>query len=437
MNYNGVNGEPATADFGDDTTFTVGEQQVGGVNCCGQLRWNGEIAEILLYDRVLSFDEMNTVGVYLEDKYALVTAWPMDPLPPERTWNVDFSGDWNAAGNWDPIEVPNGNDKIAVFGAAITVPRVVFTETAVTAKSIVFNHDVSYTIAGATGASVNLEADAGNATLDVLLGSHQFQAVVNLVSNTDAMASGGAQIDFNNALNLGGNTLAISGDGQININNAVTAGGGSVVNSGNLGGSGAIGGSLTNAAGGTVGPGNSPGTLTVMGDFVQQAGGTLAIELAGTDEGQYDVLTVDGAATLEGGNLDISLVGFTPSNGDTFDVMTATSIDDQGLSLTGDSSGFSYSVVGGGVLDADFDFDGDVDGNDFLTWQNAGADSDDLLAWQSEFGSIGGGGGDGQILRLTYDGFAASSAVPEPGTLLLMVAALLATGLCRVSRRVG
>jgi hypothetical protein len=77
------------------------------------------------------------------------------------------------------------------------------------------------------------------------------------------------------------------------------------------------------------------------------------------------------------------------------------------------------------VLEADFDEDGDVDGDDFLLWQSrfplaSGAvkgdgdydndgdvDGDDFLGWQAEFPSPGSGVG--------------SSAVPEPAAILLAI----------------
>ncbi|MDZ4658128.1 MAG: hypothetical protein SH868_11175 [Bythopirellula sp.] len=78
-------------------------------------------------------------------------------------------------------------------------------------------------------------------------------------------------------------------------------------------------------------------------------------------------------------------------------------------------------------LPGDYDFDGDVDGNDFLKWQRAYGTSDsmadgddsgtvgpeDLVIWQDHYG---------ETAPLT----AASVAVPEPGSLLLTVFGLLA-----------
>jgi hypothetical protein len=80
----------------------------------------------------------------------------------------------------------------------------------------------------------------------------------------------------------------------------------------------------------------------------------------------------------------------------------------------------------GPILDADFDNDGDVDGNDFLIWQrglgpgsNATGDANDdgdvdqadLAIWESRFGTVA---------------VAAAAGVPEPSALVLAGVALLA-----------
>ena len=109
---------------------------------------------------------------------------------------------------------------------------------------------------------------------------------------------------------------------------------------------------------------------------------------------------------------------------------------------------FLYTVVGaqaqtvgtvfyGGIPAAgtpgDFDNDGDVDGDDFLIWQasfniddggdadgDGDTDGDDFLLWQSNFRSASGAAG--------------SAAVPEPGTLALLLLTSVFAGLFR-SRR--
>ena len=62
--------------------------------------------------------------------------------------------------------------------------------------------------------------------------------------------------------------------------------------------------------------------MTIEGDIALQSDGTLKIELGGTTQGtEYDVLNVTGKATLSG-TLDVELInGFSPKEGDTFQII--------------------------------------------------------------------------------------------------------------------
>jgi len=64
---------------------------------------------------------------------------------------------------------------------------------------------------------------------------------------------------------------------------------------------------------------------------------------------------------------------------------------------------------------ADFDDDGDVDGDDFLKWQRDLGGATDLANWQTEYGAI----------------TPSLSAVPEPGTALLISIAAVGLSLRR------
>jgi len=55
-----------------------------------------------------------------------------------------------------------------------------------------------------------------------------------------------------------------------------------------------------NVQGGIVAPGHSRGVLAITGDYTQAAGATLEIELGGTGAGEFDQLTIAGAANLDG-----------------------------------------------------------------------------------------------------------------------------------------
>ncbi len=184
---------------------------------------------------------------------------------------------------------------------------------------------------------------------------------------------------------------------------------------------------------GTDAPGFSPAAVN-RGTVSYE--GLLEIEIAGPMPGsgfdQLNHILGSGLADL-GGELDVRLLGgFTPSAGDSFEIITATG------GVTGtfatqtlpDLAGLVWNIDYGThqvVLEvlagftADFDKDGDVDGADFLIWQanfntagphtsNTGdtdgdgdVDGEDFLVWQTQFGSRLGDGG-------------TVPAVPEPTT---------------------
>jgi hypothetical protein len=116
-------------------------------------------------------------------------------------------------------------------------------------------------------------------------------------------------------------------------------------------------GTYTNS-GGIVSPGTSPGILTITGNYTQGAGGTLATEISGTTPGSgHDRLAVSGTANLNG-TLAISTPDFTPSAGQTFDVLTAGSRTGTFSSVTG-AGAFSVEHLATGVRLSTLDTDGD------------------------------------------------------------------------------
>jgi len=84
--------------------------------------------------------------------------------------------------------------------------------------------------------------------------------------------------------------------------------------------------------GGTLAPGNSPGVTNVIGDYTQSPSGIFSLEIGGLLVGtEYDLLDVFGNAALDGA-LDVSLTDlgsglFSPHIGDSFDILTADSIE--------------------------------------------------------------------------------------------------------------
>ena len=211
---------------------------------------------------------------------------------------------------------------------------------------------------------------------------------------------------------------------------------------GELSGSGEIVGNVLND--GLVSPGASPGTLDISGNFAQNAGGTLKMEIASTSS--FDHLDI-GGTLMAGGTLDVDLLSFMPSAGDTFDLFDfASALGSLTLDLPALSGGLDWdfsnllvtgelSVVSAIAENADFDGDGDVDGQDFLIWQrgfgspaslatgdannDGNVDADDLAIWQTQYGGM---------LEL-----AANVAIPEPCTAYLTAIASMAVFMMRRS----
>lgn len=128
---------------------------------------------------------------------------------------------------------------------------------------------------------------------------------------TGGTLTGALSVDVQGLLKMNGGVL-----------NAASVG---LVPGGTLAGNGGT----INAAifnGGTVAVGASPGALTVNGNYAQGPTGVLNVELGGTTQGvDYDLLQVNGTASL-GGTMNVTMFGgFTGAVGNVFDVITYSS----------------------------------------------------------------------------------------------------------------
>ncbi len=114
------------------------------------------------------------------------------------------------------------------------------------------------------------------------------------------------------AIDLAGGAIGTVGNGTLAISGGV------------LEGTGEVFANFVND-GGVVSPGGdgAVGTLIIHGNYTQTDAGTLDIDLGGATS--FDVLAVDGVATL-GGALNVNLInGFTPSRGQSFAILTFAS----------------------------------------------------------------------------------------------------------------
>jgi T5SS/PEP-CTERM-associated repeat protein len=144
--------------------------------------------------------------------------------------------------------------------------------------------------------------------------------------------------------------LADTAEAMINIKDGATVraakiaigGGGRVCGVGNLVGN------VFHHEDGILCPGTSPGTLTIDGDYVLN-GGVLEIEIAGLNNGFYDVLNVTGSASLLSGTVLFSFLdGFLPQKDDALLNFLAA---DGGLTI---DSAVNFDFIG---VDSLFEFD--------------------------------------------------------------------------------
>ncbi|QEG37245.1 beta strand repeat-containing protein [Bythopirellula goksoeyrii] len=183
---------------------------------------------------------------------------------------------------------------------------------------------------------------------------------------------------------------------------------------------------------GDIAPGDSAGTLTITGDAPFDATGSLSIELNGLAAGsEHDQLIVTGMASLSG-TLNLALLGFTPAAGNTFTILTAGTRTGTFDSVNGNPGGglfYDVQYLADQVvvelvsaLPGDFDFDGDIDGYDFIIWQRGDSPNplspSDLAAWHASYGT-----------SLVV----ASTAVPEPSTWIVL---LMGTSTLQLRRKI-
>ena len=389
----------------------TGALQIGGVPGFGNFdsdpnndntrNWHGALDDVAVFNEALSPTDISTI---MGGNFSSF----IDPLPPPAVmeWQTTTFGDWDTPTNWDPVEVPNHTGTSVVFGNQTLAPTTVVNDQSITVKGVEFNHTQEYAIAGSGSLTIDT-GGAGTASISVVNAgasvSHEFQIPVQLASNTNLSVDAGTVLEFDQPLELGSNTMNITGSGVVMVNNS--------------GGTGTTG-TLTNLA--TLG-----GSGKITGDLQNLSTSTLMVDISGTDPLFCQGLSVAGNAFLDG-TLDITLSGgFSPTNGDMFTVLTAGSINDLGLILAGDSENFSYSIVSGTDLvltyssgqAGDFDNDGDVDGADFILWQQ-NTSIGDLQDWIDNFGWTASA--------------PTASAVPEPSTFLL---GMLGMAACASLRR--
>lgn len=185
-------------------------------------------------------------------------------------------------------------------------------------------------------------------------------------------------------------------------------------------------------------------SFTIDGDLTLASSSTIQFDIA--DPGVNDLLDVSGNFTVSDGfvlqvSLDSSVAASSLVDGDSWDLL-----DFGSASGTFDAMDFDLPSLGAyqawdtsqllvdGTLSitmatpqpGDFDLDGDVDGDDFLLWQrNPGIGN--LADWEGNYGY--------KWSPIVAASTASSTAVPEPGTAVLLLVGVFASASAARRRR--
>src|SRR5262249_44286589 len=135
------------------------------------------------------------------------------------TWGRNGSGDYNGGDSWGPgvLYGPDGNTVQATFGAALTTgTATVYTNNNVTVKELSFDSPNTYDLAGA--GSFTLNADTGNALINVLQGNHEIQADLILAKDVTVTTAASTSLNINTPVFLNGHAFNITPGSTVNLN---------------------------------------------------------------------------------------------------------------------------------------------------------------------------------------------------------------------------
>jgi T5SS/PEP-CTERM-associated repeat protein/autotransporter-associated beta strand protein len=165
-------------------------------------------------------------------------------------------------------------------------------------------------------------------------------------TGTVAIVGNGSSLVCGGSITVGYGTISVSSGGRVtmvgsstyldlrsgavlNMNGGTLSGSSVYITGGRLSGEGTIVGNVSNI--GELSPGSPTGTLNVLGDYAQYMPGWLGtgsfkVGLAGSGSGQFGSVSVSGNAHLVGTASVFLVNGFVPQVGDSFAILSATSI---------------------------------------------------------------------------------------------------------------
>ncbi|HJS09051.1 MAG TPA: PEP-CTERM sorting domain-containing protein [Pirellulales bacterium] len=180
------------------------------------------------------------------------------PGPATHTWNVDANGNWSLAANWMGGE-PNAAGASASFLGAITAARTITVDGPKTVGSLTFNNAASYSLAGPGPLQID---SAAASTIEVTSGSHTISVPVMLADDTLVSVSPAAgSLSITGALSASAVNLTKAGLGTLTLSNLRAAG--LSINSGTV----------------AIAPGGTPASTSVLSTLSIDGGATPTAKL--------------------------------------------------------------------------------------------------------------------------------------------------------------
>ena len=182
--------------------------------------------------RVLRFDAIGNFKASVDPAghTGASEIYVVQPAAGVRGWTSESTGNWAETTNWYYWGRPDTPNEVATFGSAINATTYVDinTDEHFTIKGLRFRNANRYIIDG--DGAITLQADTGNAFIDVQDGSQWVRVDTVLNSDLDvSVPDAGDQISFRDSLDLNGNILHKTGAGDLSFSGKLVMNGGAIV----------------------------------------------------------------------------------------------------------------------------------------------------------------------------------------------------------------
>jgi hypothetical protein len=227
--------------------------------------------------------------------------------------------DWTDTGDIDTAtnaRIINDGQNGQGFFNILNNQTITTIEAVPTSKIIIQNNGVLQKVGGVLPTTIRIPVENKGGTVDTG-GKHvRLEGGYNQTAGTTTVGTGNLVVT--GALLAAGGMVELSG-GSLTASMGLQVAQGAV-----LSGYGSIFGDVNNAGHILVGGLTTTGTLSITGFYQQVSTGTLDMKIGGTVSGMFDVLEINGSASLAG-TLNITLFGgFAPAQGDSFMVLEST-----------------------------------------------------------------------------------------------------------------